>query len=674
MLPTPQVSVVMSFLNAERFIQEAIESVLAQSFGSWELLLVDDGSTDASTRIAAEYTGTHADRLRYIEHPGHVNRGVCASRNLAIRLARGRYIALLDADDVWLPHKLERQVAILESHPTAQMVCGSSEYWFGWTDKDEDVARDHVPPIGVEVETLFEPPSLLALLHPLGTGTAPCPSDLLIHKELVQRVGGFEEAFHGIYQLYEDQAFLCKVYQVAPVFIAGECWTRYRIHGDSCMSVVKKMGQYHTVRRFFLEWLEAYLSARQMRDEVVLSRLAEALADYRHAAATAAADDSRQRTWSLRVEPGNVASVIFPTEDPARVRISIDKAKTAALYDIQLNQPRLRVESGRRYAITFSARAEAPRDAGVGVARAGSPWDNLGWYRRIDLTTDWTRLREEFTVTAGDDNARIHFDVGGSPISVEVSSVELRSWPDGKPVRPELAASVALQNGPRLAALPGQRAPQTPSPAGSGRAVLPVSADWGWDRGLPIDRYYLEQFLSACARDVQGRVLEIGDDRYTRKLGGNRVASIDVLDRVPDNPRATIVADLADAPQLAPAVFDCIILPQTLQFVYDVRAAIATVSRVLAPGGVVLATVPGITPVRHDDPSGAWYWGFTTSSARRLFHDAFPAANVTVSAYGNLLAAVSFLRGIASEELSSGELACVDPRYEVLITVRAVKS
>lgn len=669
MLPTPQVSVVLSFLNAERFIGEAIESVLAQSYRDWELLLVDDGSTDASTRIAAAYADD-SDRLRYVEHPGHANRGVCASRNLAVRLARGRYVALLDADDVWLPHKLERQVAILEREPTAEMVCGASEYWFGWTGKDEDRARDHVPDIGVETNTLFEPPSLLSLLYPLGAGTAPCPSDLLMRKELVSRVGGFEEAFHGIYQLYEDQAFLCKVYRVAPAFIADECWTRYRIHDDSCVSVVTRMGRYHTVRRFFLEWLESYLSAQQVHDERVVSRLAAALADYRPSGATVPGQDERRRIWSLRVEPGNVARVLFPSDDPTRVRIAIDESDTTTAHHVQLNQPRLRVEAGRRYAIAFSARADTPRGAGVGIARGGAPWNNLGWYQHIDLTTDWTRFEAEFAVSADDDNARIHFDVGGSPVSVEVSSVELVGQLDGEPVVPEFLARDDRQGG----ALPEheQRAARTASPPPPIRTA-PVSADWGWDRGLPIDRYYLEQFLSACAQDIRGRVLEVGDDLYTRKLGNGRVTSTDVLDRLPSNPRATVVADLTNAPQLATNAFDCVILPQTLQYLYDVRAAIATVARVLTPGGVVLATVPGITPIRHDDPSGIWYWPFTTASARRMFEEMFPPTNVTVNAHGNVLAAVSFLRGLASEELSADELDYMDPRYEVLITVRAVK-
>jgi glycosyltransferase involved in cell wall biosynthesis len=126
----PLVSGIIIFLNAERFIQEAIESVFAQAYAAWELLLVDDGSTDGSTAIARRYAAQHPGRVRYLEHPGHRNHGISASRNLGIRNAKGAYIALLDADDVWLPYKLERQVAILDSQPEASMVYGSTQYWY----------------------------------------------------------------------------------------------------------------------------------------------------------------------------------------------------------------------------------------------------------------------------------------------------------------------------------------------------------------------------------------------------------------------------------------------------------------------------------------------------------------------------------------------------------------
>src|SRR5919107_1887161 len=106
----PLVSTVVAFLNGERFIEEAIESVLAQTYDNWELLLVDDGSTDGSTRIALQCAEQYPAKVRYLEHLGHQNCGMSASRNLGVSRAKGQYIAFLDADDVWLPHKLQQQV------------------------------------------------------------------------------------------------------------------------------------------------------------------------------------------------------------------------------------------------------------------------------------------------------------------------------------------------------------------------------------------------------------------------------------------------------------------------------------------------------------------------------------------------------------------------------------
>jgi glycosyltransferase involved in cell wall biosynthesis len=157
----PLVSSIISFLNEERFIQEAIESVFAQTYDNWELLLVDDGSTDASTRIALQYAERHPSKVRYLEHPGHQNRGVSVSRNLGSRHAKGKYVAFLDSDDVWLPNKLQRQVTILGACPEAGMVYGLPQYWHSWTGNPEDVERDSVPKLGVQANTLFRPPTLL---------------------------------------------------------------------------------------------------------------------------------------------------------------------------------------------------------------------------------------------------------------------------------------------------------------------------------------------------------------------------------------------------------------------------------------------------------------------------------------------------------------------------------
>jgi SAM-dependent methyltransferase len=210
---------------------------------------------------------------------------------------------------------------------------------------------------------------------------------------------------------------------------------------------------------------------------------------------------------------------------------------------------------------------------------------------------------------------------------------------------------------------------------GSLRRLKPISSDWGSERGKPIDRYYIEQFLATRCSDIHGHVLEIGDDTYTKVFGKGQVIKGDVLHVSEQKPGVTIIGDLTNIDTISSDNFDCVILTQTLQFIYDVPAVIRTVYRILKPGGVTLVTVPGISKIsRYDMDRWGHYWSFTTKSVRRLFETDFEAANIEIRAYGNVLAAITFLHGLASEELSQKELDFVDPDYEVLITIRAVKS
>lgn len=205
--------------------------------------------------------------------------------------------------------------------------------------------------------------------------------------------------------------------------------------------------------------------------------------------------------------------------------------------------------------------------------------------------------------------------------------------------------------------------------------VIPISRVFGWNRGLPIDRYYIEQFLSAHTSDIKGRVLEMGDNLYTQKFGGSRVSRSDVLHVVEGNPEATIVADLTCANHIPSDTFDCIICTQTLQMIYDVRAALRHIYRILKPGGVLLATSHGITKIGRREGVDPWgeYWHFTAQSAQRLLKELFPTNNTRVDVYGNVLTAIAFLHGLAAEELRKEELDYFDPDYEVIITVRSVK-
>jgi peptidoglycan/xylan/chitin deacetylase (PgdA/CDA1 family)/SAM-dependent methyltransferase len=203
--------------------------------------------------------------------------------------------------------------------------------------------------------------------------------------------------------------------------------------------------------------------------------------------------------------------------------------------------------------------------------------------------------------------------------------------------------------------------------------LQPVSREWGYDRGTPVDRYYIEKFLNKHSADVQGCVLEIGDNTYTLRYGGARVERSEVLNVIEGDPLTTIVADLAQADHLPPNQFDCIILTQTLHFIYDMRAALNTLHRILKPGGVLLVTFPGISHLRSGEWPAPWYWSLTSNAARRLFEEVFQPSSVVVEACGNALSTSAFLYGFSADELRQEDLEYRDPEYDFLIAVRARK-
>jgi len=274
---TPIVSVITCFLNEERFLAETIESVVQQDYKDWELILVDDGSTDNSKAIALNYVAQNEGKIFYYEHTNHQNRGLSASRNLGIKKSSGIWIALLDADDVWLPNKLSAQLAIVAQHPQVGMLCEASTYWYSWKEAHKD---DVIIKVGTNLKGTYEPFSLTKLLYPLGGGAAPCPSGLLIRKAAWKQVGGFEESFSGNYQLYEDQAFLGKIYLKEAVFISPLSHNLYRQREGSLVQDVTAKGQYHRVRKYFLQWFSAYLKRQNIQNSVVHQALKKALAPY----------------------------------------------------------------------------------------------------------------------------------------------------------------------------------------------------------------------------------------------------------------------------------------------------------------------------------------------------------------------------------------------------------
>ncbi|MCF6153864.1 MAG: glycosyltransferase [Candidatus Brocadia sp.] len=546
MNPKPLVSVITIFLNEEKFLREAIESVLAQTYDNWELLLIDDGSTDDSTAIARQYSEQCPAKIRYCEHDNHQNRGKSISRNLGFMHARGDYIALLDADDVYLPEKLQRQVAILESQPDVAMVYGPTLYWFSWTGNSHDAHRDYFGKLGVTPKTLFKPLELLTLFLKDG-GIVPCICALLIRSKIMKEVGGFEEA---ISFLYEDQVFLAKICSKAWVFVDNGCWDKYRQHPESSSSIAIKTGEYHPLRqnpaRFkFLTWLERYLSEQGIKDARLVNVLQRKLWPYHH-------------PYMYQLLKGD----FYPLKRMKQFVKRISKRSTGIFFEQK---------------------------------------------------------------------------------------------------------SQVLKNNNK------QRSSRKMIDFGSLRRLTPISREFGFDRGTAIDRYYIENFLASNANHIRGRVLEIGDDSYTKKYGGINVTIRDVLNVLGSTPGTTIVGDLTSAEHIPSEIFDCMILTQTLHIIYNFQAALQTIYRILKPGGVVLATFPGISQISIDQWNKYWCWSFTALSAQRIFGEVFPEENVSVRAFGNVFATTAFLHGLALQELQTNELDYYDPDYELLITVRAIK-
>lgn len=280
----PYVSVIIIYYNAERFLEEAILSVFAQSYNEWELLLIDDGSTDESTNIGRRYASAYADKVSYFEHPDYQNRGMSASRNLGIEKSRGEYIAFLDADDVYLPQKLERQVAILDAQPAAGMVYGATEHWYSWTGKREDAHRDVKRRLGIAPDTLVQPPTLIPLFLRSEAQT-PGICGILVRRQVIQQVGGFEVDFRG---MFEDQVFIYKICLRVPVYIESGSWDRYRQHSGSHTRVSDKVGTHardgspSPAHRRFVQWLESFLVEQRVTDREVWQAFRRQTWPYRH--------------------------------------------------------------------------------------------------------------------------------------------------------------------------------------------------------------------------------------------------------------------------------------------------------------------------------------------------------------------------------------------------------
>lgn len=278
----PRVSVVMIFLNGEQFLAEAVESVLAQTRTDWELLLVDDGSSDGSEAIARGYEARDPARIRYLSGAGQSSRGTGPARQRGLLHAAGEFIAFLDADDVWLPEKLERHVALLDAHPAAAMVYGPTLLWYDWGPKAlNEGVRDQLRPLGVEVDCVHAPPALIPR-YLRGQALPPSTCGLLVRRDAALRAGGFEGTFSG---MYEDHAFIYRMCLTEHVLVTGTCLDWYRQHPGSMSVAAEALGTYNSegpsrAHEAFLRWFQREAEGRGYLEPQIDAALRAALLPY----------------------------------------------------------------------------------------------------------------------------------------------------------------------------------------------------------------------------------------------------------------------------------------------------------------------------------------------------------------------------------------------------------
>lgn len=206
------------------------------------------------------------------------------------------------------------------------------------------------------------------------------------------------------------------------------------------------------------------------------------------------------------------------------------------------------------------------------------------------------------------------------------------------------------------------------------RGTDPVSTNFGFDRGRPIDRRYIEQFLSANAEEIRGTVLEIGDTTYTNRFGANRIVRAEAFHRYPGHEGAAFWGDLSGDHNLPENRFDCIVFTQTLHLIFDMAKAIDALHRALKPGGSLLVTVPWVSPIDRGEWGNDWYWSISEGALRRLLSGPFVPDEVALESHGNTLAASAFLYGFADHEIRTGQLDVKDPCCPVIVAAVARKA
>jgi glycosyltransferase involved in cell wall biosynthesis/peptidoglycan/xylan/chitin deacetylase (PgdA/CDA1 family) len=780
---SPKVSVIIPCYNLGAYLDQAVQSVLDQTYKDFEIIIIDDGSTDQVTRnLFTSYQRPYTRIFRTR------NQGVMEARNLGIKESKGRYLSFLDADDILEPVFLEKTVSVLESDPGVAF----ASCWlraFG------------------AAEFLWNPASC-DFPHLLAEDTV-CTA-ALTNKEAILAVGSFdtEMPLAG----YEDWELAINL--VKHGFqgkIIPEYLFRYRIRHDSLSQKATEPKNHLRLMRYIVEkHPESYKSQLKGVLNTIEKRTIELERSVRE---THHSDNTyliQQRTFLNNTINAVLKSRSWRITKPLRHGYRLMKLMHEKIINPKVSTPRLSViitcfnheielhsiidslrnqslpeseiiivdqgssnpvtlqmldwfkETGIKIITTNGAEQTQAREIGLRQASApiifamdcgqlaepslftraikildenhdvsfilfGShdnktgfnwipdsaelpgilpcPRVNFPFIRRdtflqagsydINLNNtaqaDWEltiRLLEqgyrgillvETLIkgnSSGDDKGMNHrSEYGSQPIIEPVVKKHLESfdiyWKESilglENKRRLLQAQIEKINSPNQNISTGSEINW-----GSLRRVEPISDVWGVDRGKPVDRYYIESFLNHYKNDIGGRVLEVKDPVYT-KAYGQKVEKFDVVDIAPENPLATITCDLGVEKSLPECAYDCFILIQTIHIIYDIQNVVENIKRTLAPGGVVLATLPCLSRIDYESGKDGDFWRFTTASARKLFEDAFGEGNVEIQAVGNVLTCCAFLMGLSAGELRPDELNYHDPYFPLLICVRAVK-
>ncbi len=772
----PTVTVVIPCYNLGAYVSEAVQSVLDQTYSDFEILLIDDGSTDPVTRhLFASYRRPRTRILRT------ENQGLARTRNLGIREAAGRYVSFLDADDLLEPAFLERTVPLLEADPSLAFascwLVGFGESQFLWK------------------------PATCDFPHLLAEDTVCAAA--LTRKGALVAVGGFDAGMPV--PGYEDwDLAISLVERGLRGRIVPEVLFRYRIRPESITaSCTAPQNRARLLRYIIDKHPEAYerhlagvlevIEARTIeieqsrrsptpddhpdekrRGALLEETLRRVLESRSWKASRAVRETSRRlKLWRRRkvAAPPRISAVLTCRDQgkdlPDAFRslsLQISREDEVVIVDNGSTDPvTLQVLEEYRSARIPVVRSErvssaAARERGLRMARApylfamgsdetleagclarateildGDPSvdfvccgvrdsDGTGFIYVPDSAElqavvgcrrfSFPVLRRKALAAIGGYDAEMptseHADWdlvlrlsararrGAVLLGPLVNSHFRRGGPETEQA-PRLVRRLFEKHGPlferhfRDAVLglesqrralqafaidPALAGPAEPVRAGIDwgelRRLEPVSATWGIDRGLPVDRYYIARFIERRRGDIRGHVLEVKDATYTQAYGSG-VDVLDIVDIAAENPSATVVADLAQEGSLPSGRYDCFVLTQTIHIIYDVREVLRNASRALKPGGVLLATLPCVSRLDYESGLEGDFWRFTPASARRLFEDVFGTGQVEVEAHGNVLACCGFLLGLAAEEFRREELDHSDPYFPLLLCIRAVK-